>query len=72
MPLTIEEKAVIERRVQYLGETQARLSGVKCRVKCAQHFIRRRERERAQEELIQLINEARRLHLHLQAWENYV
>lgn len=67
-----EAHEIIERRVRYLGEAEARLSGVKARVKGAQHFMRRRERDHAQEELMQLINEARRLHLHLQAWENYV
>ncbi len=72
MPITTVEKEVLERRIKYLGEAQARLSEVKARVRGAQHFIRRRDREHAQEELMQLINEARRLHLHLQAWENYV
>lgn len=62
----------IERRLSYLGEAEARLIALKARINGARHFIRRREREHAQDELMHVINEARRLHLHLEAWNNYV
>lgn len=67
-----EPPDVIERRMRYLSEADIRLAEVKNRVRGAQHYLRRRERERAQEELMHVINEARKLHLHLEAWENYV
>lgn len=72
MKMTTEEIAAVERQVRYLGEAEARLGGLRVRVSTAKHLIRRRDPDHAAEELMQLINEARRLHLHLQAWENYV
>lgn len=71
-PLTPEETAKIENRIRYLGEAEARLSGLKARAKGAQHFMRRRDPEHAKDELMHVINEARKLHLHLEAWDNYV
>jgi hypothetical protein len=64
--------ARIERQVRYLSEADARLSEVKNRTRCAKHWLSRRDPEHAAEELMHVINEARRLRLHLEAWESYV
>jgi hypothetical protein len=70
--ISSEPKEVIESRLRYLGEAEARLAVLKARVKGAQHYLRRRDPDQAKEELIYVINEARSLHVHLQAWVNYV
>jgi hypothetical protein len=69
---TVPDKAAIERQMRYLCEADARLSEIKIRTRGAKHFMRRRDRDHAQHELLQVINEARRLHLHLEAWDSYV
>lgn len=72
MPTTPEEIASIQRKLRYLSEADARMAEVKNRARGATHFLRRHEREKASEELLHLINEARKLRLHLEAWGNYV
>jgi hypothetical protein len=69
---TVPDNAAIARQMRYLMEADMRLSDVKRRTQCAKHWLRRRDPEHAAEELLHVGNEARRLRLHLAAWENYV
>lgn len=64
--------AKIQRQVQYLAETESRLTELKIRTQNAKHWVRRREPMKAQEELGHLHAEAHKLTLHLVAWEDYV
>jgi hypothetical protein len=67
-----EAKRANQRRMRYNAETTARMTEVLERVRGARHFVRTRRPDAAQDELMHVINEARKLHLHLQAWDNYV
>lgn len=67
-----DELRAVERQMRYLVEADGRLSEIKNRTRCAKHFINRRDPEHAAEELVHLINEARRLLLHFEAWDCYV
>lgn len=64
--------AAIQRQLEYLAETDARLTELKTRIQNAKHWVRRREPMKAQEELGHLHAEAHKLTLHLIAWGDYV
>ncbi len=70
--LTPADKSRIESRLRYLAETNARMAEVQARARNAKHRIRFKEHAEAAEELLHVINEARRLRLHLAAWDSYV
>jgi hypothetical protein len=65
-------KEVFERRMRYACETEGRLSSMKARVRGAKHFVRRNSPQHAIEELRHVVNEAQRLQLHLEAWDEYM
>lgn len=66
------DAAKVERQMRYLGETSARLSEIKIRLQGAKHWVGRRNRAYAADELMHVINEAQKLRLHLDAWDNYM
>ncbi len=70
--MTTKDRELIEARVRYLCEADARLNGLKVRVRAAKHFIRMRSPQSAKIELGHLTAEADRLDLHLSAWDRYV
>lgn len=71
-PAQAIDVAKVERQMRYLGETSARLSEIKIRLQGARHWVGRRNRAYAADELLHVINEAQKLRLHLDAWDNYM
>lgn len=63
--------SAIELRMRYNIETLARFSACQVELKSARHFEKRSEPEKAIEFLDRLICEAKKLRLHLEAWEHY-
>ena len=70
--MTAAEKAALERQMRYLGEIEASLCEITRRIKGARHFVRRREKDHAIDEIIHLAAEAKKLETHLEAWAKHV
>lgn len=65
------ELAKLERRMRYNSETTTRFSCCKTELKQAVHFEKRSEPKEAIYFLERMIHEAKKLQLHLRAWDEY-